>query len=42
MGLLEVGLHRLVAEPPPWDFVEIVAGAAARSSTMLDMGDRWR
>ena len=29
---------RLVAEPPPWDFAEIVAGAAARSSTMLDMG----
>jgi SAM-dependent methyltransferase len=29
---------RLVLEPPPWDFGEIVAERAARATTMLDMG----
>ena len=29
---------RLVSEPPPWDFEEIVAERAARATTMLDMG----
>jgi SAM-dependent methyltransferase len=29
---------RLVLEPPHWDFAEIAANAAARATTMLDMG----
>ena len=29
---------RLVSEPPPWAFEEIVADHAARATTMLDMG----
>jgi SAM-dependent methyltransferase len=29
---------RLVSEPPPWAFEEIVADRAARATTMLDMG----
>lgn len=29
---------RLVLEPPPWDFEEIVASAATEATTMLDMG----
>jgi SAM-dependent methyltransferase len=29
---------RLVLEPPPWDFAEIVANTAARATAMLDMG----
>jgi SAM-dependent methyltransferase len=29
---------RLTLDPPPWDFPDIVAGAAAGAETMLDMG----
>jgi SAM-dependent methyltransferase len=30
--------NRLVQEPPHWDFKDIVASAATRATTMLDMG----